>query len=505
MVHRRDSGTDSAVESMRSFRLVRIELLLRLLPSWVARRRGTNGTVPEPLWYPSPVSRRTLLLLGVAAVLVVAGRLISTSGSGTPSGPKTPTMIYDASPPPAPKPVVKPLKRPSNSVVEFGVLTDRKLPDLDELCDDRTVVANMVRAKYCGDDATCGVLAEVILDQQATTLQPAESADWNLSHADFDAGARGLTAAQRARLKTLPSVVVVHVAAPTDARQLALRTATALAGALAEKLDGIVWDQLLERFESPQTFVTHAVTEALGEPTFRRDRIELLYEPKEPGIVRILTSGLSRWGQPDIEAAAVPTAATERVGEIVLGVASAVANGAPDGPVVLTRSDLAHARGKDYAADAGMPAPEKVQVDVASVHPESGDPNDYIARISGPAGDSAMAMVDLAERFFGPVLAASPGSDVMNARQKKAQEDLAAALAKWNAGHASGTRLLVQLPFTIPPDAGTESMWLEVTGFNARTVTGHLVDEPLGATDVHFGDEVTRLRADVEDLKLSGP
>ena len=221
--------------------------------------------------------------------------------------------------------------------------------------------------------------------------------------------------------------------------------------------------------------------------------------------MRILTSGLSRWGQPDIEAAAVPTAATERVGEIVLGVAAAIANGAPDGPITLTRDDLAHARGKDYPADAGMPAPEKVEVDVVSVHPESADPNDFIARIEGPAGDSAMAMVDLAERFFGPVLAASPGSDVMNARQKKAQEDLAAALAKWSAGHARGTRLVVQLPFAIPGDAGSESMWLEVTGFNARTVTGHLVDEPLGATDVHFGDEVTRLRAEVEDLKLTAP
>jgi hypothetical protein len=414
-------------------------------------------------------------------------------------------MLYDASPPPAPKPKPKELKRPSDALVEFGVLTDKKLPDLDELCDDRTAVANMVRAKHCGDDATCAAVRDVLLDVQATVLQARESSEWNLSRVNLDASARGLTAAQRARVKTLPNVVVVHVAIPTERRQLALRTATALAGALADKLDGIVWDQLLERFETPQAFDAHAVTETLGEPTFRRDRIELLYEPKEEGIVRILTSGLSRWGQPDVEAASVPTAATERVGEIVLGVAAALANGAPDGPITLTRDDLAHARGKDYPADAGMPAPEKVDIDLVSVHPESGDPNDFIARIEPPAGESAIAMVDLAERFFGPVLAASPGGDVMNARQKKAQEALAAALAKWSAGHGSGTKLLVQLPFTIPGDAGSESMWLDVTGFNARTVTGRLVDEPLGATDVHFGDEVTRLRAEVEDLKLTSP
>jgi hypothetical protein len=31
------------------------------------------------------------------------------------------------------------------------------------------------------------------------------------------------------------------------------------------------------------------------------------------------------------------------------------------------------------------------------------------------------------------------------------------------------------------------------------------MDEPLGATDVHKGDEVTRPRGDVEDLDLRAP
>ncbi|HEX8796187.1 MAG TPA: DUF2314 domain-containing protein [Polyangiaceae bacterium] len=450
------------------------------------------------------MSRRTLVYIGIAVALVVAAKLMSSPGPRTPQEPTTPTMLFDASPPPLPK-TVQTLKRPANSLAEFGVLTDKPLPDLDDLCDDRTAIANLVRGRHCGDDAACAAVRDTFLDTQATVLQAAEASDWNLSRANVDAGARGLTAAQRARIKKLPNVVVVHVATGTGARQLALRTAIAITAALAEKLDGIVWDQLLERFESPQGFAAHAITEPLGEPTFRRDRIELLYEPKQEGIVRILTSGLSRWGQPDVEAPSVPTAATDRVGEIVLGVAAAIANGAPDGPITLTRDDLAHARGKDHPADAGMPEPEKVAVDVGSAHPESGDPNDFMARIEPPAGESALAMVDLAERFFGPVLAASPGSDVMNARQKKAQAELADALAKWSAGHGSGTRLMVQMPFPIPGDAGSESMWIEVSGFNARTVTGRLQDEPLGATDVHFGDEVTRLRAEVEDLKLTAP
>ena len=60
--------------------------------------------------------------------------------------------------------------------------------------------------------------------------------------------------------------------------------------------------------------------------------------------MRILTAGLSRWGGPDVEAAAVPAAAADRIADVVLGVAEAIANGVATGPVTLSRDDLARAR-----------------------------------------------------------------------------------------------------------------------------------------------------------------
>jgi uncharacterized protein YegJ (DUF2314 family) len=112
--------------------------------------------------------------------------------------------------------------------------------------------------------------------------------------------------------------------------------------------------------------------------------------------------------------------------------------------------------------------------------------------------------VDLAERFFGPILAASPDSDVLASRRGKAQARLAAALTTWEAQKTTGAKLMVLLPFPIPGDAGVESMWIDVTRSDARTVTGKVVDDPLGATDVKHGDEVTRPRTQVEDVELRG-
>jgi hypothetical protein len=460
------------------------------------------------------VSKRTLLYCcssGVALVVAVLlfARLRSpgpTSDPGArpvsaPSAARRGSSTAGASNgalTPAPSAPL-PLRRPAAAIAELGVLTDRTEETLAPRI-DRTALAQHVTADLCGDPASCDAVRATLNDGSQTTVQVVEASTWSLDQADIDAGARGLSAAERARVARLPRVVVIHVTTPAGPKALALRTAMAATALVARDLDGVVWDQLLARFESARVFALHAVTEPLEANAFRRDRLEVLYEPKGVGLIRVLTAGLSRWGVPDVEAAAVPTPVSARMAEVVLGVAEALANGATT--QALTLGDLARARGEDYAADAGFPAAVPVDVEVVSAPPENGDPNDFMARIVPPAGEGPIGYVDLAERFFGPVLAASPGDAVLRAQGQRAQARLEAALGRWEVQKASGTKVMVLLPFPIPGDAGLESMWIEVTKADGRTVTGKLTDEPLGATDVKRGDEVTRPRTQVEDLEL---
>jgi len=186
-------------------------------------------------------------------------------------------------------------------------------------------------------------------------------------------------------------------------------------------------------------------------------------------------------------------------------VAAAIANGvATASPVTLSRDDLARARGNDYPGDAGLPAAAPLDVDVTSVHPETGDPNDFMVRVEPAAGEGPLAYMDLAGRFFGS-LAAAPAADVIAERRDRAQIRLTTALSRWSEGRATGTKLLVLLPFPIPGNGGSESTWIDVTRADGKSVTGKVIDEPLGATDVHKGDEVTRPKSDVEDLDLRAP
>jgi len=454
-------------------------------------------------------SNRALVYFGVAGVVLITGwRLSQPSPTAPPSETTEPT--------PGPAPSAAPstalasasasaarateLRRPPSSVTELGVLTDRTEEELKTVL-DREALATLVVPALCGDVAACDAVRATLRDEHATSLTVLDASVWSLEKADVDAGARGLSAAQVAGVKKLPRVVAVRVATATGPRQLALRAGIAGAAAIAQRIGGIVWDQLLERLESPAAFAKHAVTSPLGTSAFRVDRVELLYQPKGEGVVRVLTSGLSRWGAPDVEVTGVPTAASARMAEIVLGVAGAIADGATSGPIVLSRDDLGRARGEPYPTDAGLPPSAPVEVDVVSHHPENADPNDFMARIEPPGAEGPIGALDLAERFFGPVLAAAPTAGAMNERRKAAQAKLATALAHWEGGKDGGAKVLVLLPFPIPGDAGVESMWIEVTRFDGQRVTGKLTDEPLGATDVTLGQEVTRPRTDVEDVE----
>jgi hypothetical protein len=465
----------------------------------------------------SPPTNRTLrrfLFIGAAIAVVVAGRWFGWHGTPSPESatttgePSEPGTTGALPSPPAP---VR-LRRPPSAVAELGVLTDRPEAELATLL-DRAALGALLSPAECGDEAACAAVRAALADEHTTTLQVVAADAWNLAGVDLDASAASLSPRVRAGVTKRARIVVVHVAAAPSPRQIAIRTAFAAAAAIAEKADGLVYDQLLGRIETPHDFEVHTVSAPLDASAFRKDRIELLYEPKATGIVRILTAGLSRWGGPDVEAAAVPVATADRIADVVLAVAEAIANGAATGPLMLSRDDLARARGEPYAPDPSLPEATPMAVDLASVHPEGGDPNDFMARIEPVGGEGPLGYLDLSERFFGSSLAASPGEASLRAGRDQAQRALPAALAHWSATRPGGS-LLVRLPFAIAGDCdagadagsggtecGTESMWVDVTGYDARTIRGKLVDDPLGATQFSRGDAIVRPRAEVEAIE----
>ncbi len=393
------------------------------------------------------------------------------------------------------------LREPPEAVAELGILTDRTESALFDVL-DRDRLASRIGADLCGDSTACQAVRQALKDDRTTTVRIAKVSEWLVNRTDLDASASTLAPRERATLAKRDTVVIVRVAAARSARQLPIRAAFAAAASIAAEIDGLVDDELLGRVEDARAFAKHVVTAPLDASAFRVDRVQVLYEPAGETVARLLTAGLERFGAPDVEMAAAPIAGSERMSEymteLVLGVAEAIAKGARTGPIVLSAADLARAVGAP-TEDAGR---AEVAVEIVSVHPEAGDPNDFIARIEPPAGDGPLGYLELAERFFGPVVDAPPDETALRAERERAQRMLAPLLTQWTATRRTGARLLVRLPFAIAGDAGVESMWVEVTGYDGRALTGLVVDEPVAVTDIARGDRVTRLRSEVEDVRV---
>ncbi|HEY4015457.1 MAG TPA: hypothetical protein VGM06_19060 [Polyangiaceae bacterium] len=445
---------------------------------------------------------RILVYVGAALAVLALGHVLPRKAVGCAGETASDAPGHDLkdTQPSSRSPQSPRLRRPPASTALFGVLTDRPENEVRALA-ERGAVQALLTPDLCGDPPSCDAVRSVLEDEHATTLDVKPVSEWSFGLRDADASAKRLPSADRAGLGRRSRVLSVRVSMATSARQLALRTAIAVAAAVAKKLDGLVDDPLLARIETWRGFASHAVTESLETSTFRRDRIEVIVEPREDGIVRLVTAGLARWGAPDVEAARVPVVAEEAVTALVLGVAAAVTAGADAGPCVLSLDDLGRARGEAYPADAGLPPSAAIPIELVSVQAETGDANDFVARISPPAGEGPLAYLELAERFFGPILAGSSAAE--RDRRDLAQGRLAAALARWTAEQPRGPRLAVALPFAIPGDAGVESMWIEVTRYDATSVGGILLDEPLGATDHAPGEAVLRPRSEVLDLRWS--
>jgi hypothetical protein len=442
---------------------------------------------------------RKFAYIALATLIVVVGAGLTRwmiqptpqMGPVVPSGGAGPAESVDAG-------RSIPLRRPPSSVSVLGVLTRQK-----DVAIELAKLAADVAPAVCGDAAACEAVRATLADAHATEVRAIPASDWAIGRAELDAGAPLAAGVGR-----WPTAVVVRVAVAPSPRQLGLRSAFAAAATLAAQLDGWVIDPLLGRAEDAPTFAIHAVTERLDAPAFRADRIRVMEEAAGESVVRLRTRGLARWGAPEVEALAVPLAARDAWTDLMLGVAAAVANGMTS-PVSLTRADIEAAAGRPAAGagSADATATEAVAVDLSSVavEPTAEEESDFVARIEPPGGEGPLAYLELGERFFGPLLTSMgppPAASANDAkRSERMLERLASAIDRAASPDAGQLRAFVRLPFDIP-GGGREALWVEVTGHDARTVTGRIADDPMAATDVARGTEVTRSRVEVLDVRL---
>jgi hypothetical protein len=464
-------------------------------------------------------------------VIVIGGATIATIAftfkkTNSPSSSTTSADTRDVASPDAsaqsatqvdePETIAGSIERPTDAAFELGVMTEKAESEIEPLLDP-SAAAGLLEARHCGDTAACDAVRALVLDGDHVSLEIVPSTTWHLPD-EPERAAADLSPSERESLKRR-RIVVVRTSGPAFPKQLPARTGFALAAALAEKIDGVIYDQVIERIERPATFLKHVITEPLDAPVFRADRIDVQYTQRDRAHLRLLTTGLARFGCPDVDVGFAYARDAQPLSDVLGAVAEALVNGAKDSPLVLSRTDLEHARGSKYLADPKLPALEKIQVGVENIDPEEGDPNDFMTRIVPAEGTTPEGYAALATKYFG---APEPLPPEMSpeAAQAEAKARVDRELSHLLDRIKGGATLYLQFAFPVPPaddqlaldgallpdaELDAEWMWIEVRSFDAKTVTGLLVDEPHDAPDLTKGQTITRLRSDALDYQMKLP
>ena len=455
-----------------------------------------------------------VLALGAAVLALVFafGKGPKSSGSNVVSERATPSSL-----PPLPSAALLPrapvrIKRPAMAVAEFGIFTDRPSAELERLTQPKNAIALLLPA-HCGDAATCEAVRAFLGEAGALHIEATPAQNWQLpSASELPRSASSLSSADRDKLLAMPRAIHLTVRGAPFPNQLPARAGFALAAALAGKVGGFVYDQVVNRVERPADFAKHVITAPLGAPTFRKDRVDFQFASRQGGTVRLISAGMVRFGAPDLEVFSASRAVANRLADVMVALADALATGAETSPLAIALEDIERARGEKFDADAGMPPSVPIDIDLEDATPESGDPNEIMARIVPPDGVTPEGYDDMVEMFFGQSSAWQPPSeDEFKLIKDKAQAALASALARHKKERLE---LFVQLGFPTAaalkhdasPDASDldafEWMWVEVTAFDDKDITGTLIDEPESVPGAAKGQSVTRKRSEVSDYLL---
>jgi hypothetical protein len=324
----------------------------------------------------------------------------------------------------------------------------------------------------------------------------------------------------------MPRALVVRVEGDALPDQLPARGAFAVVAALAQRTKGFVFDAVTDRLERPATFLAHAITEPLGASVYRKDRVPVAYDPSDEGAVRLLTTGLLRFGAPDLRVVSVPRASAQRMARVLGALAEALADGAIASPITIDLAAIERARGATLAGDAGASfagdagasfagdaaASTNAAVTIAleSAPAADGDPNPNMLLVRPKSGLSPTDYEALAAQFFGPppvVADDNPTTPAaLAAVRAKTQKRLPELLERFKAMNRDVASLSLQVPILDPDEGASDAnpmvepqkfdfIWIDVSSWDDATVTGTPIDESTVVPGVETGGSITRPRS----------
>lgn len=401
------------------------------------------------------------------------------------------------------------IDRPSRASAEFAVITDRP-DDVVRALATVTEIGKRLDVRHCG--GACSAVKKFMADEDGFELDVVQTDDLILPPKDtLDTVAAGLSPSERESVHGRKTAVTIRAQGSSlGPEQLPARAAFAAAGALAEAVDGFVYDEVSRRIETAHEFVSHSVVAPLGTPAFAPRHIVVQFYRQEDGSARLLTLGMARFGSPDISIRGANMSSGPLLSGVINAVASSLARGKSDRPVTVKLEDIAHVLGKkpsELGASSEAHGDREVNLDVAEPERIEGDPDNEMIELVPKGGASRENWDVVVTNLFGapPSVGTAVDDRELANVATKARSELPSVIKRFEAG---GGELFIKGPFPIPPEsrvdggASTELLWISVASCDAKLCLGILSNEPSYATNFAAGKTTSVARAETVDWLL---
>lgn len=316
----------------------------------------------------------------------------------------------------------------------------------------------------------------------------------------------GLSSEQGKQLQKSREAIILQFGHSKEHVWGSLLLATRLAEDLARKTGGFILDQETRQVFTPDAWHKKRLESWTGNvPTLGTQFTIDLYPTDES--VRAITLGMAKFGLPDVVVQRLPQSSSSQVGNLINIFAQSMGEGAIFSSSGKFRANI-HSIGDEHLRNSQLKALKPHALGTACLFlkpgkPEEGDPNNRLVELSAElySGPDPLSRQDnMLTSLFGweDVAHNVEHTEELLAESRRERAKLPALHRDFDAGLKPAEYIDVKAPFSAP-GGGREWMWVEITHWKGKTITGTLQNEPVDVKNLRAGQIVEVREDDVFD------
>lgn len=322
----------------------------------------------------------------------------------------------------------------------------------------------------------------------------------------------GLSVQQKGQLQKSREAIILQFAYPKEHVWDSLFSATHLAEDLARKTGGLILDEETRQVFTPEAWHTRRLASWTGNMPELANQFTIdIYPTNE--YMRAITLGMTKFGLPDLVIQEIPHSSTKQVKDLSDIFAQTMAEGAIVPSSRKFKLDICSIR-NDHLRNSELKSLQEHASGTACLllkagKREEGDPENRLMELSAElySGPDPHARQDnMLSSLFGweDIAHNVEHTPEVLAERNRERAKLPELHRAFDAGLQPGEYIQVKAPFTVPGQ-GHEWMWVEITRWSGKTITGTLQNEPVDIRDLHAGQVVHVHEDNVFDYIRSYP